>query len=130
MNILLILKALGGYTKDSKQALAIVVACGVLWQQMTGYVDKKHSDGMATVNRATVQLEATQAKIVSMELREIQSETTLKSIEVALNGVSERMRLMDLRFWELYRDSKRNRAEEYSHTRIGPIKQEEELTND
>lgn len=87
-----------------------LVLVALVAQQLTEYVDKKHAEGLAEINQ-------TKAEVVKLQLKDARSGATLRSIESNVTMIAERVRIMDHRLWEMYRESKKSNPEEYSeHT--------------
>jgi K+ transporter len=125
MNPILIIRAVAGYTKNSKTTLAIVVACSLLWQQTTAYVDKKHKEGTDAVKALASKVEEDSREVAQVRLSAVQSTASLKAIETSMGQVVQHLRVMDDRLWELQR--KARSGDQYSGVRIEQPQEEETL---
>lgn len=106
MSIINLLRSLAPMFKDSKTFLGTVACSALLAQWMVGYVDAKHKDGIDKIMM-------TQEQVAKIQMREYQSQASLSSIEKNVDLMAERMRVIDQRIWELYRDSKQTKTAEY-----------------
>ncbi len=102
MKILGLFKLLTPYFSDSKTMIGVILCCSILWQHTVKYVDAKHIQGMQLIEESSKRLQ-------EAEKREIQSQAALKSIEKSLSDMSDTIKIMDHRVWEMYKisDAKR-----------------------
>lgn len=111
MGMINLLRAIIPLMKDQKGIVGTLICSAVLAQWMIGYVDKKHTEGTHKLHEMMQKIEQTQDQVTNVQFKESESQSALVAIQRSMDTVADRLKIMDQRIWELYRESKRSRID-------------------